>query len=119
MAKLTDEQREKLKTATARAEGSGSCRYTTPAWSSDGTQPRCVIGQLAFLEDMPLRTIYDWDMAETGIGGTIENILSHIDKCPLHEYPLDLLVKLQSLWDSDRLNEEESRIKMLEVIDEY
>lgn len=86
---LTTKTLDKLLEAIRLAEGPGGCRY------EKGGRPCCVIGQLAYIDGVPVDTLRGWDVftddQSLGIGEIEPDNLAH--------YPMGLLENIQGLWD--------------------
>jgi hypothetical protein len=104
---LTPKQIRNLHTAIERAEGFDKCKYTR------GGQPRCVIGQLAALEGVPVEVMKKWDTYTAA--NTVEDIYNEDDAAPLRKYPLTLLAELQTAWDDSFYGRYEDYQKVAEI----
>lgn len=108
---LTEAQKNNLLLAINKAEGFGLCRYTKDM----GTQPNCVIGQLAAIHGIPMAEILTW----RGKGIDYIGLMLPFNS-PLRSYPLDLLIALQKRWDNGRPDgEKEAREEMRKMVEEF
>jgi hypothetical protein len=94
---ITQAQKDKLFVAISKAKQYRGRHYT------DNGGPCCVIGQLAFLEGIPISYIETWDMEI--INSILGNTSSFLE--PLRLYPRILLSTLQNQWDHGSYEEEE------------
>lgn len=92
-------KKEKLKHAANHA------KY--PHFYEQNFEPSCVIGQLAFLEGVPIETLQDWDKAGGYLGDFYEEVPEFA------QYEKALLVKLQRYFDARQWK------KMLKLVEDY
>jgi hypothetical protein len=100
---LSPTQKSRLVEAVLLAQGPGNCKYVM------GYEPGCVIGQLGALCGVLYGELKLWDDCDTWPGenpGTtnVEAVMGYLSPSQLREYPRDLLVKLQDIWDVNHLH---------------
>jgi hypothetical protein len=94
---VSKKQYDNLIKAAELARGPGHCEYT----NLDST-PKCVIGQLAFLEGVPIDTLLSWDNIRHN---QIASVLKRAEYAELlQNYPRKLLGELQRIWDNRTTN---------------
>ncbi len=102
---LTADQITKLRGAIDAAQRLGDCRYTF------NNAPCCVIGQLGALEGVSIKTLYTWE-------GNGNVAVLQRNNGVFSDYPIGVLVGLQSLWDSNKSrSEEDTRRDMHKLVD--
>ena len=110
----TKKEKKTFYEAIDKAEGFRCCRYLN---EEDG--PCCVIGQLAFIEKIPVDTIFSWGNQSISHPSIRCNKLSE-------KYSIRLLRDIQKIWDGFSMfdipaasTEKEARAKMKEKVTEY
>lgn len=103
MAKITSAQRDTLHAAIDAAKNPGMCKYVIKADNESGEEDVacCVIAQLGILEGTTVNQMWN-----TWGGMIVSNlpILNFTHRSPegiefLAKYPMELLSKLQKMWD--------------------
>lgn len=130
MQKLTEDQKKKLEAAIDAAQGAGGCKYVKNG------EPCCVIAQLGHREGVPKAEMTRWDRRlSTGLGAGISAVLAgftteEFSPGALLNYPPELLIDLQSIWDRGQrsgeyapelinMPDEERREKMRQALKEW
>lgn len=113
--KITSKQaKSRLLKAIDRAENFKGCQYL-----NEDNSPCCVIGQLAFMEKIPVEEIKSWG------GCTVHHAkVAESELCM--KYALRLLTRLQSIWDGKEpwssiavKTENDARAMMEAEVEEY
>lgn len=110
--KLSPNQKHDLVMAVMSAEGFREHEYV----HADSLRPKCVIGQLCHL-----RGVEGADILTTTQGKYIRNLTEKVKDLRISDYPLQLLIQLQSIWDGEgpARNSTDARMNMLTAIEVY
>lgn len=94
------------------AKGAGSCQYIK------GGEPCCVIAQLYVLEGGKVEDMEGWgnNWSNTTVDAVIRK---NLDNGVLKKYDRQLLTRLQNTWDNFEDDEEDKRVYMVGLVEEY
>lgn len=107
---ITIDQRNKLLAAIYLAQNPQGCDYVN--WDKGlASGPQCVIGQLAYLSGVSLPDLAKWS-------GVVSVIFMRTKEGSeiLKQYPIQLLMKLQGIWDGGKLRSVKTTSNVVEYV---